>query len=99
MISKLVPEVCHAHQFGIATSFLSAVCPDHYYKSAVRCAQVMLVSDIQTPRKGQRNVGLLFEILTSLIRKKHQKPKNQNFVRAHELNTCCDYNTTTSISA
>lgn len=79
MISKLVPEVCHAHQFGIAASFLSAVCPDHYYKSAVRCAQVMLVSDIQTPRKGQRNVGLLFDNFDKSDQKKTPKTKKPKF--------------------
>lgn len=85
IIFKLVPEVCHIHQFGIAASFLSTVCPDDYCKSAVRNMKVMLVSDIQTPRKGERNVGLLCDNFDQ----SHQKKKKKSFVLAHKLNTCC----------
>lgn len=81
----LVPEVCHIHQFGIPASFLSTVCPDDYYKSAVRSTQIMLVSDIQTPRKGQRNVGLLCDN----IDQSYQGEKD-SFVLAHKINSCCD---------
>lgn len=71
IIPKLVPEVCHIDQFGIAASFLSTVCPDDNYKSAVRSMQVMLVSDIQTLRAKKCRSFM------SQFYQSHQKKKNQ----------------------